>query len=215
MGCGGNCLIHICSFLAVSDLRGEFTCISKIKFSSICLRILELFRGVTVAYFVNIQPPTAGCFVQVLSFTMRMQVAGAAAVVAITALKLTDINVQRQGLNVTSNVQCLLGSSDQVGNLCYYAYAVAGFSLLASVALSLVQVSHFSHLTNTGLELLTYALLLSHLDHLLLCMHKRHYHLLLLTAHCSLQSLLYVIMPTFLSSVCSALLATYVAVAAC
>eukprot|EP00877_Chromochloris_zofingiensis_P006490 jgi/Chrzof1/2094/Cz11g02160.t1 len=70
---------------------------------------------------------------------MRMQVAGAAAVVAITALKLTDINVQRQGLNVTSNVQCLLGSSDQVGNLCYYAYAVAGFSLLASVALSLVQ----------------------------------------------------------------------------
>lgn len=70
-----------------------------------------------------------------------LQVAAAAAVIVITALKLHRVNVTWDNKSWNSDVQnvCLLGTMQNGGNLCYLAYAAGGFSILATAALSILQ----------------------------------------------------------------------------
>lgn len=70
-----------------------------------------------------------------------MQVACAAAIIVITALKLHKVNVAWDEKKWSADVQnvCLLGFMNNGGNLCYFAYMASGISLAATAALSILQ----------------------------------------------------------------------------
>lgn len=70
-----------------------------------------------------------------------MQVACAAAVIAVTALKLHNFKVTWDDNTWSADVHntCLLGTMRNGANLCYLAYMAGGTSMLATGALSLLQ----------------------------------------------------------------------------
>ena len=69
------------------------------------------------------------------------QLACAASIIVITALKLHNVKVTWDGKTWNADVSntCLLGMMSNGANLCYLAYAVGGISVLATLALSLLQ----------------------------------------------------------------------------
>eukprot|EP00882_Tetradesmus_deserticola_P002823 GHRQ01003001.1.p1 GENE.GHRQ01003001.1~~GHRQ01003001.1.p1 ORF type:complete len:263 (+),score=92.51 GHRQ01003001.1:347-1135(+) len=80
----------------------------------------------------------AGCLVGLSCF---LQTAVAAAIIVITALKLHKVNVGWNSATYNADVSniCLLGTTDQGANLCYFAYSVSGVSILATAVLSILQ----------------------------------------------------------------------------
>ena len=70
-----------------------------------------------------------------------VQVAAAAAIITITALKLNRINLTWNDQTWKSDVQntCLLGTMSNGANLCYFAYMAGGISIIAAAALSILQ----------------------------------------------------------------------------
>jgi hypothetical protein len=70
-----------------------------------------------------------------------VQVACAAAIITITALKLHKINLTWDNKTWNSDVQnvCLLGFMENGANLCYFAYMAGGISVVATAALSILQ----------------------------------------------------------------------------
>lgn len=73
--------------------------------------------------------------------SMCPQFACAAAIIVITALKLHKVNIlfNDQTWNVDVLNQCLLGTMSNGANLCYFAYAAGGISVVATMALSILQ----------------------------------------------------------------------------
>lgn len=70
-----------------------------------------------------------------------VQLGCAAAVIVITALKLHKVNITFDQNTWNTDVlnQCLLGNMDNGANLCYFAYAAGGISVIATMALSVLQ----------------------------------------------------------------------------
>lgn len=70
-----------------------------------------------------------------------LQVACAAAIIAITALKLHRVNITWDDKTWNSDVQniCLLGTMSNGANLCYFAYMAGGISIVATAVLSILQ----------------------------------------------------------------------------
>jgi len=82
-----------------------------------------------------------GCNRALVGLTCFLQVACAAAIITITALKLHKVNITWNGQTWNSEVQntCLLGKMDNGGNLCYLAYMAGGISIAATATLSILQ----------------------------------------------------------------------------
>eukprot|EP00878_Enallax_costatus_P000696 GHUV01000805.1.p1 GENE.GHUV01000805.1~~GHUV01000805.1.p1 ORF type:complete len:175 (+),score=33.96 GHUV01000805.1:330-854(+) len=70
-----------------------------------------------------------------------LQTCAAVAIIVITALKLNkitlDLNVAQ--LSIQNKDTCLLGKAENGANLCYFAYAVSGISIIATGILSILQ----------------------------------------------------------------------------
>lgn len=81
------------------------------------------------------------CARALVGLTCFLQLACAAAVIVITALKLHKVNISFDQNTWNTDVlnQCLLGSMDNGANLCYFAYAVGGISVVATMILSILQ----------------------------------------------------------------------------
>jgi mannose-P-dolichol utilization defect protein 1 len=73
--------------------------------------------------------------------TLPLQTAVATAIIVITALKLHKVSVGWNADTYNADVSnvCLLGHTEQGGNLCYFAYIVSGISIIATGILSLLQ----------------------------------------------------------------------------
>ncbi|KAF6254451.1 hypothetical protein COO60DRAFT_1540574 [Scenedesmus sp. NREL 46B-D3] len=80
----------------------------------------------------------AGCLVGLSCF---LQTAVAAAIIVITALKLHKVSVGWNSDTYNADVSnvCLLGFTEQGANLCYFAYAVSGISIVATGVISILQ----------------------------------------------------------------------------
>jgi hypothetical protein len=72
---------------------------------------------------------------------LALQLACAAAVIVITAMKLhkVDIIFNQNTWNADVLNQCLLGTMSNGANLCYFAYIAGGISVIATAALSILQ----------------------------------------------------------------------------
>lgn len=70
-----------------------------------------------------------------------LQLACAAAIIVITALKLHKVNITWDDKTWNTDVlnTCLLGTMENGANLCYFAYIAGGISVLATLALSILQ----------------------------------------------------------------------------
>lgn len=70
-----------------------------------------------------------------------LQLACATAIVIITSLKLHNVKLNWDGKAWNANLEntCLLGTMDNGTNLCYFAYAAGGISIIATAALSILQ----------------------------------------------------------------------------
>lgn len=70
-----------------------------------------------------------------------MQLACAASIIVITALKLHNFRVtwDDKTWNADVNNTCLLGTMSNGANLCYFAYMAGGISIIATGALSILQ----------------------------------------------------------------------------
>lgn len=73
--------------------------------------------------------------------TADLQVACAAAIITITALKLHKFNISWDNKTWNSDLQnnCLLGTMENGANLSYFAYMAGGISVVATAALSILQ----------------------------------------------------------------------------
>lgn len=76
-----------------------------------------------------------------VALTCFLQVAAAAAIIVITAMKLhrVSISFDKQSYQADVSNVCLLGTTDNGANLCYFAYIVSGISIVATGILSLLQ----------------------------------------------------------------------------
>lgn len=72
---------------------------------------------------------------------LLLQLACAASIIVITALKLHNFNVSWDKNTWNSDVKntCLLGTMSNGANLCYFAYMAGGISIVATGALSILQ----------------------------------------------------------------------------
>ncbi|KAF8066270.1 leucine--tRNA ligase [Scenedesmus sp. PABB004] len=70
-----------------------------------------------------------------------LQAGVAAAIIVITALRLHRVHVGLDGATFAADVSnvCLLGTTDNGANLCYFAYIVSGISIIATGVLSILQ----------------------------------------------------------------------------
>jgi hypothetical protein len=76
-----------------------------------------------------------------LLLLLLLQLACAASIIVITALKLHNFNITWDKSSWNSNVNntCLLGTMSNGANLCYFAYMAGGISVVATGALSILQ----------------------------------------------------------------------------
>lgn len=82
-----------------------------------------------------------GCSRFLVGITCFLQLACAASVIVITALKLHNFKVSWDGARWNADVHntCLLGTMSNGANLCYFAYMAGGISIVATAALSILQ----------------------------------------------------------------------------
>lgn len=76
-----------------------------------------------------------------VGLTCFLQVVAAAGIITVTAWKLHKVTIDINTSQFTGSVNnvCLLGSTDNGANLCYFAYGASGVSIIATGILSLLQ----------------------------------------------------------------------------